>query len=220
MITQEEIMRSQGTRLSDKAPWESYGKEMSEDLPDDLQEAIKHYEELRHAKTSSQNQELLAEQKELSDDVAKQYQFITPEEYDDLAARVGTVIHSSRFINMLRNECGIKCWYCEHPMPQHLTLVVEDPMGVKPAEIACWVQEGFMNEYSWMYFDDHGAPLSERRRGWRTCLLQMQLKQILTEDKVVEVFGRAEGPVSERYNKTLYEMRNKRIKASEVTKLY
>ncbi len=219
-LTQQEIMKSQGTRLSDRPQWESYAEEMTENLPDQLQEDIKRYEELRHAKTSNQNQELLAEQKELSDEVAKEYQFLTPEEYADLEARIGNVMNSSRFINKLRDECGIKCWYVDNPYGNRLTLIVEDPLGIRPSEVACWVQEGFMNEYSWMRFDEHHAPLDERRRGWRTCLLQLILKRIITEDKANEVFGRAQGPASERYLQTLYELRNKRIKASEETNLY
>lgn len=210
IMNQEEILKSQGTRLSDVPPWMSYAASMQENLDPDLEAAVKEYEQNRYESTSSETQEELARQKELSNDLAKQYQFLHPDEYKDEGPRIGRIIHSSEFIKLLQTECGLSCWFRKHPQPKKLTLIVKRE-GIEP-EVACWAQEGFMPEYEIVRFDDHGVPLDSKYRGWRTCLLQMILKDIVTEELAHKVFGKAEGPVSERYNSTLYGFRNTYVK--------
>jgi hypothetical protein len=117
-------------------------------------------------------------------------------------------MHASTFINKLR-QAGVKCWYGEHPQAQKMTLLVSNHNGTQPHEVACWVQTGFMPELSIMRFDDHGVPLDERRRGWRTCLLQLILKGTITERKANEVFGSPKlTEAFGRYNRTLQTFRN------------
>ena len=65
-----------------------------------------------------------------------------------------------------------------------------------------------MPEFSMMQFDDHGVPVSEEFRGWRTCLLQLILKKMLTEPMATAVFGEATGPAAAKYNAYLYGFRN------------
>lgn len=207
----EEIKKLQGTRLSDKPQWASYDNEMDTKLSPELQDAVSRYEERLRHKENQEALEELARQKELSNEVAKAYQFVKPEEYEDLLPRVGRIMHSTVFLQKLK-ECGLNCWYAEHPQVQKLKLIVQ--RGNEEI-MACWVQAGYMIEYSWMNFDAHNAPLDERRRGWRTCLMQILLKQLLTEEQIIKAFGYAQGPASERYNSLLYEIRNRRIKAKE-----
>lgn len=212
-VSQEEILRTQGTRLQKEAPWQTYNKSFEEKLDPKLEDEIKAYSERRHAKSSSQNEEELARQRELSNEMAKQYQWLTPDEYADEGPRIGKIMHSSEFITKLRNECHVQCWYREHPQPRKITLLVK--VNDLPPEVGCWVQHGFMPEYSIMRFDDHGVPLDERMRGWRTCLLQLILKGVLTEETAHRVFGNAHGPVSERYLQTLYGFRNELVKVRD-----
>ena len=209
--SQKEIESLQGTRLSSKAPWETWETEMGDSkLSPILEEQIKRYQERVHERNRVAEEEL-ARQRELSNEVAKAYQFVKPEEYEDLLPRVGRIMHSTIFLQKLK-ECGLNCWYAEHPQSQKLKLVVQ--RGNEEI-MACWVQAGYMIEYSWMNFDEHNAPLDERRRGWRTCLMQILLKELLTEEKIIKAFGYAQGPASERYNSLLYEIRNRRLKAKE-----
>jgi hypothetical protein len=71
------------------------------------------------------------------------------------------------------------------------------------------VQIGQMPELSIMNFDDHGVPTNERRRGWRTCLLQMILKGLISEEKANEVFGKPKTiQAFHRYNAMLLAFRN------------
>jgi hypothetical protein len=194
-----------------RAPWETYSQSLDEKLDPKLEEEIKEYSQKRHEKTSEQNKEELARWEEENTSLAKQYQFLSPAEYANEGERVGTVIHSSVFINKLRKELHLECWYREHPHQDKLTLLVRE--GSKEPEIGCWVAKGFMPEYSIVRFDSHGVPLNEKFRGWRTCLLQLILKGIVSEEKAHEVFNKASGPASERYNSTLFEIRNHYAKA-------
>ena len=211
--TAQEIQSRQGTRLSDKAPWETYAEEMGSKLSPELEEAVKRYEERRHAKASQQAEEELARQKELSDAIAGNYKWVRKEDYDYIGPKIGHIMHSSTFTNKLRKECGLECWYSPHPLPKRVTLLIK--REYQEPEFACWVQEGFMPEHSILRFDDHGVVLDERMRGWRTCLLQILLKDFLTEEKSKEVFGVPEGPASKNYNSLLYEVRNKLAKIKE-----
>ena len=207
--TPEEIYSTQGTRLSETAPWKSYDDEMLEVLPDDLEAAVNEYASRDpHAKTDSQTQEELCRQKEAADSQAKDYQFLDPAEYEEEDARMGQIMHSSQLIKKLAN-CGLKCWYAAHPQEGRLKLMVDTSHGTKDPEIGCWVQAGWMTEYSICNFDDHGVVLQEAYRGWRTVILQLVLHDMLTEPVATKIFGKATGPASERYNSLLYGMRNK-----------
>lgn len=200
-------LTGQGTRLDETPPWESYSKEMTEHMSKELAEKVEDYaKRIQDVKPSNQNLEELARQRELSKASVKKHQFLTPEEYEDIGPRIGRVMHSAVFINKLRTECHLNCWYTQHPHHDKAVLIVNRRGEIR--EIGCWVQQGFMIEFEVVRFDRNGLPVNSRRRGWRTCLLQMIQKKMLTEDQVDKVFGKAIGPVAKRYNSTLYDLRN------------
>lgn len=206
--TQEEILAQQGTRLSEKAPWETYDAEMDFDptMTPELAKAVEDYAQNYHDSTSSQNKEELCKQKELNEGTARDYQWVRPEEYQDHGARMGQVLHSSEFIKGLK-KAGVRCWYRDHPQVGKITLVVQRT-GVIGLEVGCWTQSGFMPELSIMRFDERGIPTTERLRGWRTALLQLILKGIISEEKANVVFGKPKTtPAFNRYNETLYYFR-------------
>ena len=190
MATAQEIQKTQGTRLQAESPWDSYDSEMGPKMSPELAAQVADYATKHHpdAKPSNQSQEILAEQKEINDGLARQYQWLKPEEYEDFGARIGKVMSHAEFISKL-NKAGLSCHYRQHPHPDKAVLFVSKT-GLSEPEMACWVQIGLMPELSIMNFDDHGAPLAERRRGWRTCLLQILLKGLITEEKANKVFGR------------------------------
>ena len=110
---------------------------------------------------------------------------------------------------MFNSKAGVECFYRQHPHADKLTLVYSDSLGMKKPEVACWVQNGWMPEYTVMGFDDHGVPLAEKYRGWRTCLLQLILKGLLTIELAHKVFGEANLPCAERYNSILHSWKNR-----------
>lgn len=218
-LSPQEIQALQGTRLSDVPPWMSYGASLNEKLDPRLEQEVQEYSNHYHDKTSAQNEEELARWQEGNRQVAKDYQWVTPEEYENMKPRIGRILYSDEFIRILRNKCGVKCWYRQHPHPDKVTLVIlkpgrvekgdgtRDVINAKP-ETGCWVQYGWMPEFSIMNFDPSGIPLAEKFRGWRTCLLQLIMKGVLTEEVAHKHFGAAFGPASERYNSVLYGLRN------------
>lgn len=60
-----------------------------------------------------------------------------------------------------------------------------------------------------MRFDEHGVPLAEKYRGWRTPLLQLILKGVISQKKAEEAFGKPPTtPAFHRYNALLQSYRN------------
>jgi hypothetical protein len=207
--TLNEIQKHQGTRNSEESPWDSYDTEMTPNMSPELAAQVAAYAERRYqdAPVSSEAQEVLAENREINQDIAKQYQWLKPEEYANLEARIGTVMTHAEVITKLR-KAGVSCFYRQHPHPDKATLLyLKD--GIGEPEVACWVQLGQMPELSIMNFDQYGVPLAERRRGWRTVLLQLILKGIISEKKAHEVFGRPRQDAAfDRYNSLLKALRD------------
>ena len=207
--TPEEVQAAQGTRKRiDVNPWDTYAAEMDSDpdITPELQKQIDEYAKNVHEDSSNQNKEELARWREHNSGLAKEYQWVTPDEYADEGARMGTPLHSSEFIKKLRKS-GLKCWYRVHPQPDKITLVIQRK-SLEP-EVGCWVQLGFMPELSIMTFDEHRVPLAEKFRGWRTCLLQLILKSAISEKKADKIFGAPKTTEAfHRYNMTLQSFRN------------
>lgn len=205
-MTAEEIKKAQGTRLNEDAPWETYGKEFEGDDPALLEAMAEYASRVSDAEGTSETKETLARQKEENAATAQQYQWVSPEEYKNEGDRIGRIMHSCVFIDILR-KAGVKCWYRTHPQPGKITLIVQR-QALDP-EVGCWCMIGFAPELSIMRFDDHGIPTAEKYRGWRTCLLQLILKGVVSEKKAEEIFGKpATTEAFQRYNRTLRDFRN------------
>ena len=199
-LTPEQIQAMQGTRKSEKAPWETYNDQMTERLDPELEAAIAEFASHDpHGHTDSQTDEELCRVKEENDNLARDYQWLNPGEYEDEKARIGLIMHSSELIKKLTEECGISARYRPHPQPKRITLLVDTSQGIKGMEVACWVQFGYMPEYSICNFDDHGVVLQEAYRGWRTVLLQLLVKHMIDEETINLVFGEAVGPAARKY---------------------
>lgn len=204
--TEEEIKKMQGTRLNAEHPAFSYDKEFDNDDPALLAAMAEYANRVSDAEASSQTKEELARLKEGSAEAAKEYQWLTPEEYANEGDRIGHIMHHVVFLNSLR-KAGVKCWYRAHPQPGKVTLIVQ--RKDLPAEVGCWCQQGYAPELSIMRFDEHGVPLDEKYRGWRTPLLQLILKGVISQKKAEEVFGKPPlTPAFHRYNRTLQAFRN------------
>lgn len=199
-LTDEQIQAMQGTRKSEKAPWETYNEQLTETLDPELEAAIAEFASHDpHGHTDSQTQEELCRVKEENDNLARDYQWLNPGEYEDEKARIGRIMHSSELIKKLTEECGISAVYRPHPQPKRVTLLVDKTQGIQGMEVACWVQFGYMPEYSICNFDDHGVVLQEAYRGWRTVLLQLLVKHMIDEETITRVFGEAVGSAARKY---------------------
>lgn len=205
--------RSAPTPIDAASEAKRTGKTWNEEMDFDptmtveLAKQIEEYALNVHDDSSNQTKEELARQREMSDAVAKEYQFVAPTEYNDVAERTGIVMHSVTFLSKLQNN-GVICWFAKHPQAGKVTLVYINKLSGKP-EVGCWLQSGNMPELSIMNFDDHGVPLAEAFRGWRTGLLQLIMKSVITEKQAIEIFGRPKTTRSfHRYNALLQSFRN------------
>jgi hypothetical protein len=211
-LTQAQIDATQGTRKSVKAPWETYSEQLTETLDPELEAAIAEFASHDpHEHTDSQTEEELCRVKEENDNLAHEYQWLSPDEYEDEKARIGRIMHSSELIKKLTEECGITAVYRPHPQPKRITLLVDKTHGIKGLEVACWVQFGYMPEYSIMNFDDHGVVLQEAYRGWRTVLLQLLVQHMIDEETMNRVFGEAVGPAARKYLEIVRGFRGLRV---------
>ena len=185
----------------------TYDEALTPEQDPALLEAMAEYaSRVSDAEGSSQTKDELARLKQGADEAASEYQWLSPAEYKNEGDRIGRIMHSVIFLNELR-KAGVKCWYRDHPQAGKVTLIVQ--RQELPAEVGCWCQLGFAPELSIMRFDEHGVPLAEKYRGWRTPLLQLILKGIITEKKAIEVFGKVPvTPAFARYNATLQNFRN------------
>jgi hypothetical protein len=177
----------------------------------ELEAAVDEYAERRYedGESSNQNKEELHRQRENNQEIAKEYQWLSEEEYKDHGPRIGKLMSHADLITKLR-KAGIRCHYRQHLHDDKATLYV---IHQGEEKFAAWVQiNGLMPEYEFVNFDDKGVVVNTRRRGWRTVLLQMILKGFITEELAQKVFGPAQGPASNRYNATLYAIRNREAK--------
>jgi hypothetical protein len=189
--------------------YETFDEDMMGEFSDPvLAAAIEEYSRrVSDAAPTAQTEDELCRLQENNEHSAKEYQWLDPSEYADAGARIGKVKGVATFITELQ-RAGMTCWYRRHPHKDKLTIVAVNPRSHE-AEVACWVQFGYMPELSVFRFDDHGIPTTERWRGWRTALLQILLKTFITLEKAEEVFGKTP-TTSEfhRYNRTLQSFRN------------
>lgn len=214
--------RLYGTSASDKAPWEKdvWDKTMNPlaNCPEHLRQEVMEYSRRRHGITSSQNLEELCRQKQLSSDMVKEYRFENQEEItSEGPERVGRVMHCLDFLaklntiipaylsaNVQKGLCGLAVKKAaQHP---------DDPNQRVDWQYACACQVGYMHEYSTVWVDKHGLPLNEKWRGWRTVILRLILKGLITEQQANQVFGEPTGPSARRYRQQLYDFRNRQEK--------
>jgi hypothetical protein len=86
---------------------------------------------------------------------------------------------------------------------------VKDPLtGKRSIKLVTSLQHPCGPEWSVMRFDAWDVPINEKYRGWRTALLQLILKGVLTEEEVDRAFGPVVlNPASELYRQTLQDHR-------------
>jgi len=210
MTGKEAVYTGPGTVATDTAPWMSWDDEMDDGMSAELAAEVEEYARNRYEEdqSSSETKELLAMMKENNDDNAEEYQWLKKADYANEEERTGRVMHSSEFITKLR-KAGVNCYYKQHLHPDKAILIFTRG---QVEEVGCWVQQGNMPELSVMRFDEHDVPTNEKRRGWRTCLLQLILKSVLTEKAAIKYFGQPKLTAAyARYNAQIQAFRNRNV---------
>lgn len=147
--------------------------------------------------------------KEDSDAQVASYKMEDQELLTNTKARMVNIMMSREFVKKLRDS-GIKCFTVDNNFRSTVALWAV-PFNKTEIEYVTFLQVPCMYEWSVLRLDRHGLPNGEDYRGWRTVLSQLVLKQIMTEQKAHEVFGKpTEAEVSRRYRKTMFQFRNRR----------
>jgi hypothetical protein len=148
-------------------------------------------------------------EKEASDAQVEQYKMAHQDILLNAKARKVNAIRTRDFIQKLRQN-GVKCFTVDNGFPpQTVALWAIAPSTGKLVYI-CYLQVPAQYEWSVLKVDRHGLPAGEDFRGWRTVLIQLITKGIMTEKKAHEVFGKpTDSEVSLLYRESLYYIRNK-----------
>ena len=154
-------------------------------------------------------QERFAAEKEASNAQVQQYKMDGQEELTNADARKVNPMSSRDFIHKLRSN-NIRCFTVDNGMRGTVALWAANKLSDETIYVA-YLQVPAMYEWSVLRLDRHGLPNGEDFRGWRTVLAQLIVKDVLSEAKAHEIFGRpTDGLVSRRYRQTLYDFRNKK----------
>jgi hypothetical protein len=154
--------------------------------------------------------ESFAQEKEISDTMAKAYQI---EDQDILANPEGRKVNATPtrdFIKKLRDN-GVKCFTIDNGYPPQTVALWAIRPGTDEAVYVCYLQVPAMYEWSVLKLDRHNVPSGEDFRGWRTVLSQLIIKDILSEELVHQIFGKPVlNKISRVYRRTLYFHRNQK----------
>lgn len=144
-------------------------------------------------------------EKEQSIDQVREYRMDGQEILTDEKPRKVNIITTRDFVKKLRDN-GVKCFTVDNNFKN--TVALWAARGQEMTYVA-YLQVPAMYEWSVLRLDEHQLPNGEKFRGWRTVLSQLIVKDILTEEKAHQIFGKpAGGHVSSRYRRTLWLKRN------------
>jgi hypothetical protein len=149
--------------------------------------------------------------REESEAMALEYQLEDQADLTNRAARMVNPMSTRDFIAKLRAN-GVKCFSVDNGFPpQTVALWCMPPRQNQRARYIAYMQIPAMYEWSVLKTDEYGKPMGEDFRGWRTVLMQLIEKEILTEVQAHQIFGHpSQNPVFSRYHQSLWEVRNGR----------
>jgi hypothetical protein len=113
----------------------------------------------------------------------------------DFNRRKGEVVHSSRFLHQLRNLEPRLIVQRQVNFVNDWGLYIQHDTKLI---FICQISKGWMTEFSWTEVDDQNLP-SDPHWGWRTVLVRLMGKGVLTWEQVVEEFGNSQNANSDRW---------------------
>ena len=152
--------------------------------------------------------ESFAAEKAISDEMAEIYHIEDQEDLTNELARKVNPMSTDAFVAKLRAN-GIKCFTVYNGLKGTVGLWCLPPKQVARARYVCYMQIPAMYEWSVLRLDRHNIPVGEKFRGWRTVLMELIKKEILTEYQAHKIFGHPSGNKTfRRYQRSLWELRN------------
>ena len=154
--------------------------------------------------------ESFAAENEISDEMGEQYHIEDQADLTNELARKINPMSTDAFVAKLRAN-GIKCFTVYNGLKGTIGLWCIPPKQVARARYCCYLQIPAMYEWSVLRLDRHNIPVGEKFRGWRTVLMELIKKEILTEYQAHKIFGHPSGNKTfRRYQRSLWELRNLR----------
>jgi hypothetical protein len=142
----------------------------------------------------------------------REYRWREQAELAHFNSRFVNIMHQSEFLrklNLVGELADFRASYNDFAMRglRGLNIAKRDGSRKKYSGVA--IQEGWMPEFSLMYFDEHFVPTKERFRGWRTVLLRLIDAGFANEEQMHSIFGKpTDGIGSRRYREELFLTRN------------
>lgn len=196
LIDTDDPMRSTG--MNNSTTRESIKKLLAGGTPD----WVSHPEDYKNFVKESFQAE-----KEMSNEQVESYKMEHQDLLTDEKPRKVHIITTRDFIKKLRDN-GVRCFTVDNGLAG--TVGLWAARGQETVYI-CYLQIPCMYEWSVLRLDNHNLPAGEKFRGWRTVLMQLIIKKILTEDQAHSIFGKPTGGVvSSIYRKTLWDRKNKK----------
>lgn len=160
--------------------------------------------------------ESFAAEKESSDDQVRHFRMEDQDFLIDVKSRKVNIKRTRDIIKTLRDN-GVRCFTVQNGHPQQVGIWC-CPSNSDEMVYVCYLQVPYMCEWSVLRLDRHFLPNGEDFRGWRTLIVQLVEKGILTEQKAHKIFGApTDGMVSRRYRRSLFFYRNrKRLETSRL----
>jgi hypothetical protein len=122
---------------------------------------------------------------------------------------------TGKIVQMKRERTAGRLWLHDHNIAGRVGVsawVWNAKKGIRERRCVTSLQDGCGPEWSLMHFDQYDVPVTERYRGWRTALLMLITKGVITEDEADRAFG---PPIlnaaSELYREQLSDYRRLRM---------
>jgi hypothetical protein len=156
--------------------------------------------------------ETFAYDKETSDNMVREYQIEDQEQLIDFKARNVNIRSSKELILTLR-EAGVPCVAIYNGWPGQAGLWAFVPTNHGPdVRYITYIQIPAMIEWDVLRLDEHFLPAGLDYRGWRSVLVELVKKGVMTEERMHEVFGKpTDSIVSRKYRRSLYEFRHRKV---------
>lgn len=200
----EELKSRGAIIIDDSQPGSGFDDDVADD-PRYADPAVSDAEKrAQDAKPSELLAEAVSEAREENVNAVRIYKFRHQDEYTQWVP--GRILHIGEFLKMLQ-KIRPDAFVAEHQI-----------MGLRglgfiqngaPTYSGTSVQDT-APEWSQLRVDVHGLPTREKYRGWRTVLLALIKREIITEEQSDTVFGKPTGPRSKPWFRSLWEIRNEK----------
>lgn len=151
-----------------------------------------------------------------SSEALKRQRWDDQEELKDDTSRLGRPMKHSDFLGVVQKLVP-NLYITEGRLVGDLAIFQiapcpQDKWGGKDFNYLFYCPSGILPEFSQYQFDEvRNIPIRESKRGWRTVLLRLVKAGLLDEATCNKIFGRAEGPAASRWNKQLWQYRNRKL---------